>query len=64
MPVSLDDHFHISLMPLHGFFAGRDNRFETKWFASRVLSRVGFAHQKLSDRPAQKVEAHMTLIFP
>ena len=64
MPVSIDDHLHISQMTFHGLFAGRDDRFETKRFASRVLSRMGFAHRKLSDGPPQKVEAYVTLIFP
>ncbi len=64
MLVSVDDHLHVSLMPFHSFFTGPDDRFETKWFASRVLSRVGLAHRELSDSPPQKVEAHMTLIFP
>ena len=62
--VSADDHLHISQMTFHGLFAGRDDRFETKQFASRVLSRMRFSHWKLSDGPSQKVEAQVTLVFP
>ena len=51
-------------MAFHGLFAWRDDRFETKWFASRVLSRMRFSYRKLSDGPPQKVEAYMALIFP
>jgi hypothetical protein len=53
MPVSFDYHLHISYVAFHGLFAGSDDRFEAKGFASRVLPRVGFAHRKLSDGPAK-----------
>lgn len=63
MPVSDDDHLHIRQMTFHRLFARSDDLFETKWLASRVLSRVGFAHWELSDGPAQKIEAHLPLIL-
>src|SRR5579863_1621702 len=51
-------------MTFHRLFARRDDRFKTKRFASRVLSRVRFSHRELSDVPSQEVEADMTLVFP
>jgi hypothetical protein len=45
-----------------GLFTGDDNRFESKWFASCVLSRVGFSYRKLSDGPSKKIKSHLSLV--
>jgi hypothetical protein len=63
MSVSLDDHPHISQMAFDCLLAGTDDGFETKWLASWVPSRVGFAYRKLTDGPAQKIESHLPLVL-
>jgi len=64
MSVSLDHHFHRDQMTFNRLLAWSDDRFEPKWLPSRVLPRVRLAHRKLSDGPSQKIEAHLSLIFP
>ena len=63
MPVSFNHHFHSREMAFHRLFAGCDDGFVTEWLASRVLSGVRLAYQKLSDGSPQKIEAHLPLIF-
>ena len=62
MSIPLNDHFHILQMTFDCLPTWRDDRFETKRFANRVPSCVGFTDFKLSDGPAQEIEAHLPLV--
>ncbi len=64
VPVPFNHYLHISQMTFDSLFAGSNDCFVTKRFASWVLSGVRFAYRELSDGPSQKIEAHMTLVVP
>lgn len=62
VPVSFDHSPHVSSVAFDCLVAGMDDRFKTKRVTSWIRPSVSFAHRKLADSPAQKIEPQVPLI--